>query len=84
VSQQKMAAGLIPQHWCDACAKETWVVTLEQAVDIAGINTDCYYSNAQKPVMMRNIHTVTDSGGTALICLRSLFLCIFSIRRDQR
>ena len=82
MSQQKMAAGLIPQHWCDACAKQTCVVTLEEAVEIAGMSPDCYYSNARKPVMMRSIHTITTSQGGALICLESLFLCIFSIRRD--
>ena len=82
MNQQMMSAGLIPQLWCDACAKQTWVVTLEEAVEIAGISPDCCYSNVRKPVMMRNIHTVTTSKGTALICLKSLFLSIFSIRSD--
>jgi hypothetical protein len=81
VNQQMRPAGLIPRHWCDACAKQTWVVTLEEAVEIVGISPDCYNSKARKRVMMRNIHTVTTSTGTALICLKSLLLCIFSIRR---
>ena len=82
MNQQMMSAGLIPQLWCDSCAKQTWVVTLEEAVEIAGMSPDCYYSNARKPVMMRNIHTITTSTGRAFICLESLFLCIVSIRRD--
>ena len=78
LEQQAQPRALIPQHWCDACAKQTWVVTLEEAVEIAGISPSCYSAKAGKTVMTRNIHAVTTSTGAALICLRSLFLCIFS------
>jgi hypothetical protein len=72
-------AGLIPQHWCDACAKATWMVTPEEAAEIAGISPSCYSAKAGKTVMMRNLHIVTTSTGAELICLKSLFLCIFSV-----
>lgn len=79
VNRQMRPAGLIPRHWCDACAKHTWVVTPEEAAEIAGISPSCYSAKAGKTVMMRNLHIVTTSTGAELVCLKSLFLCIFSV-----
>jgi hypothetical protein len=79
LNQEMQSAGLIPQHWCNECAKQTWVITPEEAVEIAGISPGCYRANRGKAVMMKKIHTVTTSTGTALICLKSLFLCLFSV-----
>ena len=79
VNRQVQSAGFIPRAWCDACAKHTWVVTPEEAGEIADIGPGCYRAKAKKVVMMRSIHTVTTSTGTTLICLKSLLLCIFSV-----
>ena len=78
VNRQTQTAGLIPQHWCNACAKHTWMVTPEEAAEIACISPSCYSAKAGKAVVIRNIHMVTTSTGAALVCLKSLFLCIFS------
>ena len=78
VNLRNRPAGLIPRHWCDACAEHTWVVTLEEVIEIASIGPSCYGPRAGKATMMRNIHSVTTSTGASLICLRSFFLCIFS------
>lgn len=78
VNQQMRPAGLIPLHWCDACAKLAWAITPEEAVEIAGISSKYFSAKAEKTVMMRNLHIVTTSTGAMLICLQSLLLCIFS------
>lgn len=79
VDRQMQTVGLIPHLWCNACAKYTWVVTPDEAAEIAGISPGCFGTNAGKAVMMRNIHIVTTSTSATLICLKSLLLCIFSV-----
>lgn len=76
--RREQPEGLIPRQWCDACARETWVVTFEEAVEIAGISPSCYSAKAGEAVMMENLHTMTTPAGATLICLESLLLCIFS------
>ena len=73
------STGLIPQYWCNACAKPAWVVTPDEAVEIASLSPGCYRLRAGQAVRMRNIHYVTTSTGMRLICLKSLFLCLFSV-----
>jgi len=79
VKQRIRSTGLLPQDWCNGCAKQTWVITPEEAVEIVSLSPDCFGATAEKTLLMRNLHYVTTSTGLRLICLKSLFLWLFSV-----
>jgi hypothetical protein len=77
--RQSRTPGLIPRQWCEVCARQTWVVTFEETEEIVDMSPSGYGAKAGKAIVMRSVHTVTTRTGTTLICLKSLFQCIFSI-----
>src|SRR5262245_16393201 len=69
--------GLLPRRWCEGCSKQTWVVTPDEALEIAGLTPSWHAAGAGKTMMIPGIHILRASQGIELICLESLLRCIF-------
>jgi hypothetical protein len=63
---------VIPQHWCAQCGKQTWVVSVEEAIEIWAGGSQALGQTSDE-FQVTELHRVKTESGTKLICLHSLF-----------
>jgi hypothetical protein len=63
----------LPQYWCTACAKLSWMVTLKEADDILRLNSRSNYRMNQSQVRaLSQGHKMKTSTGETLLCIKAL------------
>jgi hypothetical protein len=69
------ATRVMPQLWCRACARLSWMVTLEEANQLLTKHScHSHRSDEQEDVqILPQRHQMKLSSGTLMICLHSLF-----------
>jgi hypothetical protein len=73
---------VIPQQWCSECAKQTWVVSFEEAFEIWAAGSQAA-SQSNNKFQLTELHQVQTVSGAKLICLHSLFPNAFSFAKEN-
>jgi hypothetical protein len=69
---------LLPQYWCTACAKLSWMVTLEEATRILALPSPTKAPSKQSLIQtIPKGHELKTSTGERLLCINSLFIGAF-------
>lgn len=69
------ATRVMPQLWCTACAKLTWMVTLEEANQLIS-GQPCHSHKTDEEQYVQAVtkgHQMKLSSGTLVVCLHALF-----------